>query len=232
MEACRRRGLLVLTTWAWTFVGSALAALALALAGGAPPTFEGVASLLEGRPYLASYLEVVGVGALPLASSLLCRDEPELYGLRREGLARSVALSVLLLAPWLVPEAVALLRGRSEYRSFGLGFPYNLWYALLGVFAYGPLEAFFVVWLVVNTDIALGSSERRISPGLVATALAFGLSHLVLSPQAGALNALSVALEFFLLGLVFKYTGNSAGPMVAWTLTNGQVLRLAMGCLK
>ena len=232
MEACQRRGLLVLVTWACMFIGSALAAFALALAGGAPPTLEGVAALLNSRPYLASYLEVVGVGALPLAFSLLCRDEPELYGLRREGLTRSLALSVLLAIPWLAPRVAALLRGGLEYAGFGLTFPYNLWYALLGVFAYGPLEAFFVVWLIVNTDIALGSSKRRISPGLVVTALAFGLSHVVASPQAGVLNALSVALEFFLLGLVFKYTGNSAGPMVAWTLMNGQVLRLAIGCLK
>jgi len=96
LRACWRRGLLVLVTWAWTFVGSALPALALALVGGAPPTFEGVASLLNSRPYLASYLEVVGVGALPLAFSLLCGDSPQLYGLRREGLAKSLALSVLL----------------------------------------------------------------------------------------------------------------------------------------
>ncbi len=67
----RWRSLLVLVTWAWTFVGSALA-----LVGGAPPIFEGVTSLLNSRPYLASYLEVVGVGALPLAFSLLCGDSP------------------------------------------------------------------------------------------------------------------------------------------------------------
>ncbi len=232
MRARWMRGLLVLVTWAWTFVGSALAALALALVGGAPPTFEGIASLLNSRPYLASYLEIVGVGALPLAFSLLCRDSPQLYGLRRECLARSLALSVLLATPWLVPKAIAFFRGGLEYRSFGLSFPYNLWYALLGIFAYGPLEVFFVVWLIVNTDIALGSSRKRISPGLIITTLAFGLSHVITSPQAGVLNALSVALEFFLLGLVFKYTDNSVGPMVAWTLTNGQVLRLAISCLK
>ena len=100
----RWRSLLVLVTWAWTFVGSALAALALALVGGAPPTFEGVASLLLSRLYLASYLEVVGVGALPLAFSLLCGDSPRLYSLEREGLARSLALSVLLATPWLAME--------------------------------------------------------------------------------------------------------------------------------
>jgi len=85
-----------------------------------------------------------------------------------------------------------------EYRCLSLSFPYNLWYALLGIFAYGPLEAFFVAWLIVNTDIALGSSGRRVSPGLIITTLAFGLSHVITSPQAGVINALSVTLEFLL----------------------------------
>ena len=85
-----------------------------------------------------------------------------------------------------------------EYRSLGLNFPYNLWYDSLGIFAYGPLEVFFIAWLIVNTDIALGSFERRGSPGLIITTLAFGLSHVITSPQAGVINALSVTLEFLL----------------------------------
>ena len=110
-------------------------------------------------------------------------------------------------------------------------FPYNVWYAFLGVFAYGPLEVFFIIWLIVNTDKIFGSLEKMISPGLLITVLVFGLSHVILSPQGGLPNAVKVTIIFMLLGLIFKYTKNSIGPMIAWAIINGQVSYLLVGCL-
>ena len=124
-----------------------------------------------------------------------------------------------------------ILCGGLNINSFSLRFPYNVWYALLGVFAYGPLEVFFMTWLIVNTDIVFHGSEKVFSPGLLITVLIFGLSHIFLSPQAGVVNAIRVAAEWLILGLIFKYTKNSIGPIIAWTLINGQVAHLVIGCL-
>ena len=44
-------------------------------------------------------------------------------------------------------------------------------------------------------------------------------------------NAIHVAAEWLILGLIFKYTENSIGLMIAWTLINGQVAYLVAGCL-
>jgi len=56
-------------------------------------------------------------------------------------------------------------------------------------------------------------------------------SLVILSPQAGMVNAIHVAAEWLILGLIFKYTENSIGLMIAWTLINGQVAYLVAGCL-
>ena len=99
----------------------------------------------------------------------------------RAGLVKSVAASIPLAVIVLI---LRVLYGELNVSSFNLQFPYNLWYALLGVFAYGPLEVFFVMWLIVNTDKIFHSLERTFSPGLLATVLVFGFSHIFLSPQA------------------------------------------------
>ncbi|MCD6519437.1 MAG: hypothetical protein J7M05_05915 [Anaerolineae bacterium] len=41
-----------------------------------------------------------------------------------------------------------------------------------------------------------------------------------LTPHATVLNQFVMA---FALGVIYKYTGNVIGPMLAWTLLNGQV---------
>ncbi|RLG82143.1 MAG: hypothetical protein DRO09_00930 [Thermoprotei archaeon] len=228
LGCCGRRGLLVLIVWAWLFAGLLATTVLIACVRGVPLVIEHLIDMLGREPYLASYAEVVAVGGLPLAISLVCRDDFRVYGLARKGLERSLAVSV--------PPALAVLVVRTMLegvspRSFNLQFPYNAWYATLGVLAYGPLEVFFVVWLTVNTDYALNSLKRTLSPGLLITALAFGLSHIAISPQGGLVNAVKVTVIFFILGLIFKYTKNSVGPMVAWTLINGQVQHLLLGCL-
>jgi len=220
--------LLVLIVWLWSIIGSIFTLALIAYVKGVPLDLERLIDMLSKEPYLASYGEVVGVGGLPLLISLTRRDSPEMYGLRRQGLLKSLALSI--------PPAIAILVARIAYNDlsfegFGLSFPYNVWYAVLGVLAYGPLEVFFVVWLIVNTDNILNTLEKIVSPGLLVTVLIFGLSHMLLSPQGGLFNAIKVTIIFVTLGLIFKYTKNSIGPMIAWTLINGQVSHLLIGCL-
>ncbi|WFO74604.1 hypothetical protein J4526_05850 [Desulfurococcaceae archaeon MEX13E-LK6-19] len=195
---------------------------------GVSMNFNEIINMLNNEPYLASYAEVVGMGGLPLVFTLFCKDEPQIYGLRREGMLMSLALSLPLIA---INILARILYGSPRFESFNLLFPYNIWYAFLGVFAYGPLEVFFVIWLIVNTDLVFKSIGKVFSPGLLITVLVFGLSHIVLSPQGGIVNAISVTITWLILGLVFKYTKNSIGPMIAWTLINGQVFYLLIGCL-
>ena len=225
---CSRRLPLVILVWAWVFLGSISTALLIAYVRGEPATFSGVTKVFDREPYLASYVEVVAVGGLPLTLTILCKDDFRVYGLRRIGMLRSVAASIPLITLILLSR---ILCGDLNISSFNLRFPYNVWYALLGVFAYGPLEAFFTTWLIVNTDVVFHGLEKVFSPGLLVTVLVFGLSHTFLSPQAGVVNAIGVAVEWMILGLIFKYTRNSVGPMIAWTLINGQVARLVVGCL-
>ena len=120
---------------------------------------------------------------------------------------------------------IGLLAGGPHFLSptFHLDFPWNLWHVALGIFAYGPLEVFFVMWLITNTDRIFKSESRILSWGLVLTVTIFAASHIFTSPSAGARNALYVGLIFLVLGLVYKYTKNSIGPMIAWTLINGQI---------
>jgi len=210
------------------FLGSILIALLIAYVKGVPATFSEIINMFNGEPYLASYVEAVAVGGLPLALTILCKDGFQVYGLRKDGLLKSVAASIPLAIVILLLRA---LYGGMNISSFNLRFPYNIWYALLGVFAYGPLEVFFTIWLIVNTDIIFHSLEKLFSSGLLITVLIFGFSHIFLSPQAGIVNAIHVAAEWLILGLIFKYTKNSIGPMIAWTLINGQVAYLVTGCL-
>ena len=160
--------------------------------------------------------------------SLVCRDNFSSYGLVRKGLLKSLALSI---PPALALLALRIIEGATAYTGFNLEFPWNIFYASLAVFTYGPLEVFFIAWLIVNTDRVFETLDKTFSPGLLLTVVFFGLSHIILAPKGGVANALKVMLEFLVLSLIFKYTKNSLGPMVAWTIVNNQVARLLIGCL-
>ncbi len=230
--SCYRRGLLVVVSWAWVFIGSYVTSIVIyyLVEGSFASGVEQLFDLFYEKPYLASYIELVAIGGLQLAISLVCRDDFSVYGLRRENALRSLILGI-------IPAMVFLILRITQdngivYASFGLTFPLNLVYALLAILAYGPLEVFFIIWLIVNTDEALkGDSGRILSPGLLITVTVFGLIHVILSPRGGLPNALWVTIMFLILGLIFKYTKNSIGPMIAWAIINNQVLYLVMGCL-
>jgi len=220
--------LVVVLVWVWMFFGAIVTELIIGFVKGW--RIDEIFERLYIEPYLASYVEIVSVGGLPLLITLLYGDSPSTYGLRKEGLIKSLVLSLLLVVVYAL--ALIALKGppRLSHVCFNLDYPYNIWYALLGVFAYGPLEVFFVIWLIVNTDLAL-KSDRLLSPGLVITTVIFGLSHLLSAPKAGYTNTISVTVTFLILGLIFKYTKNSIGPMIAWTILNSQVRYLIVGCL-
>ena len=139
----------------------------------------------------------------------------------RKGLAKSLLFSALFVV--VLFGIGFLIRGQlmsGLSPSPHLDFPWNIWYVALGVFAYGPLEVFFFIWLVTNTDRIFKSVNRIVSWGLIVTVVIFGLAHIL---TTNIYNALYTSALFITMGLIYKYTKNSIGPMIAWTLINGQI---------
>ncbi len=173
--------------------------------------------------YVQPYLEGVVAGLIPVLFVLTGRERLSRFGLRVAGLTRSVALSIAFVA---LRYCESFLRTGDwiAYQSFATepGFALALWTGAVGVVANGPLEAFLVIWLIAKTDQLLGGTRRVVSGGLILVSVGFGLVH-VLSTQ-DITNALYVGVIFFSLGWIFRYTGNSIGPMLGWTLINGMSL--------
>jgi hypothetical protein len=172
--------------------------------------------------YFQAYFEALVAGSLPLLFVLISRESLSQYGVSRKVLARSITLSLLVAA---VFGGVSFLRTGEwiSYASFDahLKIPWNLWYALIGGLANGPLEMFFFVWLVVKTDHIFKSEKAVLSWGFLGTTVLFGLVHVITTQSI--VNALYVVVIFFLLGVIYKYTRNAVGPMIGWTLINGMV---------
>lgn len=214
----------VVGTWVWWFAGAALTVLIiLAMLGVSPSSASEV--LAGERVYLAVYIEIVSVGLLPLLLTLICRDPVEQYGLTRQGWAKSLLLSALFVAAmfgfgyWMNGRLMTDSRP-----ALHLHFPLNVWYALLGVLAWGPLEVFFFVWLIVNTDKIFRDRPGTHPWGLLITVALFALTHILTTNVS---NALYTGVIFLILGLIYKHTRNAIGPMLAWTLINGQVWYIA-----
>lgn len=210
----------VITTWVWFLVGAALVVLIILAFYGID--FQTAREVLREKRYLVVYIEIVSVGLLPVVFTLMCKDDPTQYGLGRKGLAKSLLFSGLFVAALFGFAFLSTGQWMSgvETPSFHLNFPWNIWYAALGVFAYGPLEVFFVMWLVANTDRIFKSENRTMSWGLIVTVVIFAMTHIL---TTSIYNAFYTGSIFFVLGLIYKYTKNSTGSMIAWTLINGTI---------
>lgn len=213
----------VIATWVWWLVGAALTVLVILILQGVP--ISSATKVLVEKRYLAVYIEIVSVGLLPIVFSLICRDNFTRYGISRKGLAKSILLSLLFVAVMFSFSYLSRGKLMSDDRpDLYLGFPWNLWYALLGIFAWGPLEVFFVMWLITNTDQIFNDSDRVVSWGFIITVIIFGLMHIL---TTSVYNAFYTGMIFLILALIYKYSRNAIGPMVAWTLINGQVWYIA-----
>jgi len=100
-----------------------------------------------------------------------------------------------------------------------------MYYVLLGIFAYGPLEMFFVFWLVRNTEAAIGKQKKGAALlSLAGTAILYGFAHFIFQGYGAWLG---VGKTFFVLGLIGLQTRNLIGPMIGWTILNMQVWSFA-----
>jgi hypothetical protein len=214
----------VIATWLWWFVGAALTVLII-LANQGVQWASASEALAGKRAYLAVYIEIVSAGLLPVLFTLICRDELAQYGFARQGLVKSLLLSSLFVLVMFGFGYLMTGRLMTDRRpTLQLGFPWNFWYGLLGIIAWGPLEVFFFVWLIVNTDKIFKNAMKANSWGLIITVLAFALIHILTTDLR---NAIYTGAIFLVLGLIFKYTRNIAGALIAWTLINGQVWYIA-----
>lgn len=214
----------VIVTWLWAIVSPSFVVVIVSafLRTNVDIAFQ----MFEECRYLTVYVEIVSAGLLPLMLTFICKDDLSLYGLGSKGFTTSLLPSALFVTgvygfSFLTTEHLISF----ESPNFNLDFPSNLWYAALGVFAYGPLEVFFFIWLIANTDRVFKDGKARMSWGLILTVIIFGSLH-ILDAQSIS-NALNIVITFFFLGLMWKYTKNSIGPMLAWTLINPQVFYFA-----
>jgi len=176
--------------------------------------------------YLQAYFEAMVAGLIPLLFVLIRKEDVSVYGIRRDNLIPSIVLSLVVVAGHWV-ELFFRLGEWFPHGSLGidLSFPANVWYALVGIISNGPLEAFFLIWLLVKIDQITGNEEKTISWGLIIAAVFFGLFHII---STGSLpNALRVTIIYLTLSLIFKGTRNGIGPLLGWTLINGMTLAYA-----
>jgi membrane protease YdiL (CAAX protease family) len=94
------------------------------------------------------------------------------------------------------PVEFADLQVRSMWRLLG---------AILAAFAYGPLEVFFVMWLIRNSDRVLKSERPTLSRGLVVTVLIYGIPHTF----SQGLYAIVLTARYFALGWIYESTRNA-----------------------
>jgi membrane protease YdiL (CAAX protease family) len=214
----------VIFTWIWFIVGPILTILTVILFMG--ESIAGLRQALSSHPYITTYVEIVGVGLIPAIFTLFDKEKLAAYGLWKKGLVTSLLLSAVVVA---VCMGVSLITtgqpvGYSTV-DFQISLPWNYFYGILGIFAYGPLEVFFFVWMVNNTDRAMRGTQSMLSRGLIITVIIFSLMHILTTQHVE--TAFYIAVIYSALGLIYKRTQNVIGPMIAWTLINGQVWYLA-----
>jgi hypothetical protein len=206
-------------TWIWNAVGTFVLAAILSVA--LPRNIALDRSALIQRPSLALIpilSEIVLTGLLPIVFSIFRKDKASEYGITGKHLLMSLILSIGVVVVYF-----AYLSIRSGHLTTSFQLPGmlhltigNAICACLGLMAYGPLEVFFVVWLIHNTDRIFKTEAKTWSWGLVITIVIYGLLH---SFSQGT-NSLVIAAEMLTLGLVYKNTRNSIGPMLAFMFMN------------
>ncbi len=211
----------VIATWGWNFVGNFLViALATILL---PDNITVDQQAMQANPRLALIPiagEIIAAGLLPVLFAIFGRENLAEYGLQMKGFGKGLILSVLAVA---ILAGAALL-GIGNYGPISLsGLKAEpIWHFLsfvAGAFAYGPLEVFFVIWLVRSTDHIFHSEDKILSRGLVITILIYGLLHAF----SQGFYSIVIAARYLAFGLIYKATGNSYGPMLAGTVTNEYV---------
>ncbi len=157
----------VVSTWVWNAIAAFLVMLIVAVAA---PGMGLNNEALSDRPALASLpilSEIVAAGLLPVLYSILRKDRLAGVGLNRTNLARSLLLSIPVVLLYLIFIALGLDRFPSvDWAEIHFSNLWGLPLAILAILAYGPLEVFFVTWLIQRTDELFTAGTGRSHRGL------------------------------------------------------------------
>ncbi len=199
-----------------------------------PPFVYGVFSSTLGFEFLRSHAFIFGslfefllVGFLCILFAILDHDDRITYGLARKGLGKSLLIGLALIVvqssmsyalgiPVIDPKLDAFTQ------SLAQPFPYSIGFALFCGFAYGPLQVFFIIFLVDRFDKVFSTEPSRTAyKGTILTVLLWALPHILNATVLGPTAALQQLAKLLVIGpiliVVWKYTGNSIGSMIYWT---------------
>jgi hypothetical protein len=172
------------------------------------------------HPYWA-YMELLFVGFIPVLFTICHGEDWSRYGIARSGLTKSIAWSILYVAIKLIYYRITDGQWFGFYSLHStLNVPAKIYYASLEVFSYGPLEVFFMVWLVRNMEDIFPGKCWGALVSLTVTAILFALAHFIFQ---SFVSSILVGITCFVLSLIFQRTQNSIGPMIAWSVLDGQV---------
>jgi membrane protease YdiL (CAAX protease family) len=211
----------LLTTYVWFFLGTIVVILIFIIISG----FNvGLAmNRIQNNPHLYIFIEFSSVGFFPLLYYFLSEEKPSKYGIYSEDLLKSLLLSFFMIFIYFILGY--LLNGQiMTYQSydFSLGIPWNFIVGIAGIIVWGPLEVFFFIWLIEKTRDAFLSSKNELIISALITSLIFGvILHLITTRDI--YNSIYTGIIFLLLSLIYAYTKNLIGPIIAWTLLNGQI---------
>ncbi len=207
----------IVSTWVWNAIAAFLVIMIVAVAAPGVGLNDEALSDKPALAILPILSEIVAAGLLPVQYTFLRKDRPAIYGLSKTNLARSLLLSIPVVLLYLVFIALGLDRFPSiDWAGIHFSNLLGLPLAILAILAYGPLEVFFVIWLIQKTDELFNSRERLLSPGLILTTVIYGALHAI---SQGS-YALVITAYFLAMGIIYKYSSNSIGPMLAWTIIN------------
>jgi len=210
----------VLATWLWLFLLPM--SLAGILIGISKREMSVMLAWWRAHQYYQGYFEPLTAGLLPMVFVWLNKEKPERYGIRWDGLAKSLLLSIIFAGIVHLFDFLSTGNWINHSDITGvLGFLPVLWYTAWGVFANGPFEIFFYIFLLEKTDEIFNSGDTLLSKGFWIITGLHGINHIITTLSLS--NALNVFLIFFFLGLIYRYTKNALGPMLGWTSINGMV---------
>jgi hypothetical protein len=215
----------VTVTWVWNFVGNFMILAFAMLFLSANININRQAIQADPRLMLIPVVaELVAAGMLPVLFTIYQRESPAIYGFQKQGLRNGILLSLLIIILYAILVYLGIERFTPIHiASLRTGSIWQPGCAFMAAFAYGPLEVFFVIWLIHNTDRIFHSENNILSRGLVVTILIYGVLHAF----SQGFFAILLAARYFSFGWIYKVTHNSIGPMVAGTVTNEFIWFLA-----
>lgn len=214
----------VTITWIWNVVGVFFVGIIAILI--LPSGYSLTNDTLKLFPDLMPILiigEFFTTGFLAILFAFINKDKFSTYGLTKTGLAKSVVISAILAGGFMLIRF--LITGSlldPEINGLNAN-AFNVFFSILLVLFYGPLEVFFVIFLVEITDRHFqrkGKEQKGLfTKGLIITTLIYGLLHMI----SQGVYSFAIALCFLVLALVYRFTKNIIGPMIAWTMMNNSI---------